>query len=181
MTFTFGDCYPYPDEVRGGHLPAQTAQSSDRAAAAHPPGRSPGGSPDVSLALGFDAVQHCRSLLCNGGGYTHIAEFRCITLAVLQGPLKKFAHGFGGLGVFILLAQQDPGEGYDRVGISALGIRDKYSQILRHFGCGQRCTTTLVRRLYKLAVFVLESGGVQAYFVGKLVTDVPNRSVRLSN
>src|SRR5215813_2345905 len=133
------------------------------------------------LAVGLDAVQHCRSLLRNRGRHAYIAEFWRIALAVLQRPLKQFANGFGCLRVLILFAQQDPGECNDWVGVSALGIRNKDAEILGHISGIQCRTTTLVRCLYKFALFVLESGGIQSYFPGELVTDIANRSIRLSN
>src|SRR5262249_56785205 len=88
---------------------------------------------------------------------------------------------FGGFEVPVLLAQQNPGKRYNRVRVYATRIGDKDSKVLRHFGSGQRRTTTLDRWFYKLVLFVFESGGIQSYFPGKLVSDVSKRPLRLSD
>src|SRR4030095_4518855 len=66
--------------------------------------------------------------------------------------------------------------------ISATRIRDKKTKIRRNVVRRGQCShATLLRWLYELAVFILQSRGVQSNLLGEFITDVANRSVGLSD
>src|SRR5271166_4347025 len=108
------------------------------------------------LASRRNAVDSRQCLFSNRSRQRHVPEFGSEMLSVLERPLEELAESFGSLRVFVRLTQENPGERRNGISIGPAWIGHERPEVLRHIHGGECGGAALLRRLYVLAVFVLE-------------------------